>query len=145
MILNQTAVYALRAMTVLANLQPGEQLRATELADRTGVPVHYLGKVMRKLVLARLVQARKGHGGGFALNRAPGQIPMTDILAAVGSLPRLDQCAFGWGACNQDDPCGLHGVWSALQDRFRDWAATTALSDVRTGDGDGGGESGTRG
>ena len=71
MILNQTAVYALRAMAVLARLAPGEFLRSVELAEHTNVPVHYLGKVMRLLVLAELVRSRKGHGGGFTLRRSP--------------------------------------------------------------------------
>lgn len=131
MILNQTGQYALRAMAALANLEPGESLRAGELSERTGVPVHYLSKVMRQLVLSGLVSSRKGHGGGFALRRAPRAITMQEVLDAVGVSTSSGVCAFGWGRCNSEDPCSLHEAWSVLSERIESWATTTTLATTR--------------
>jgi Rrf2 family iron-sulfur cluster assembly transcriptional regulator len=126
-ILNQTAVYALRAMAALAGLAPGESIRAVELAERTLVPVHYLSKVMRRLVVAGLVIGRKGHGGGFSLARPPRSITLADVLAATDVTTDTGQCAFGWGDCDPDDPCSLHPAWSHLQEVLDDWAGGTTL------------------
>ena len=69
-IVNQTAEYALRAMASLARADGA--LTAEELSAQASVPVHYLAKVMRQLVVAGLVSARRGRGGGFRLARSPG-------------------------------------------------------------------------
>jgi len=133
MLLTQTAEYALRAMATLASLAPGEAMRAVDLAEKTGIPVHYLSKVMRRLVLQRLVTSRKGHGGGFTLGRPPAKITFEEILRVDPYFDSTTQCAFGWGNCNKRHPCPLHTTWSELKETFHEWASTTTLAAVRDG------------
>ena len=132
--LSRTAEYALRAMAQLALLDEGVALPAQDLSNTTAIPVAYLSKVMRKMVLAGLVNAHKGHGGGFALSRPPAKIRFSDVLAAAGIDARENDCAFGFARCNAKSPCPLHVAWKDLGDRFRSWALGTTLADVRTGD-----------
>lgn len=134
--LSQTAEYALRAMTRLA--QQGDQpaLRATDLAVDTHVPVHYLSKVLRRLVAAGLLTSQKGHGGGFALSRPASQIRFADVLGAMGEAPVGGRCAFGWGNCDAKRPCPLHPAWSVLNDALQSWASRTTLADVSTAPGE---------
>ena len=128
--LSQTAEYALRAAAWLAINSPGGSVPARDLSEGSGIPPHYLSKILRRLVLAGLLESQKGHGGGFVLARPPSEIRFQDVLAAVDAYPAPDRCAFGWGACNPDDPCPLHESWSRLSGSFRDWAASTSLADV---------------
>lgn len=128
--LSQTAEYALRATAWLAVHTPRDPVRARDLSEGSGIPPHYLSKILRRLVLAGLLESQKGHGGGFILARPPSEIRFQDVLAAVDAYPAPDRCAFGWGACNPDDPCPLHESWSRLGGSFRDWAASTSLADV---------------
>jgi Rrf2 family protein len=130
MLLNLTAVYGLRALAVLAGLVPGESLNAAELADRTGVPQQYLSKVMRRLVLARLVRSQRGHGGGFQLMRPPAGIKVADALQAL-DLEVRGTCAFGSSACDPDDPCALHPLWSRLQQSLADWTDGNTFADLQ--------------
>ena len=125
---SQTAIYALRAMAVLKDLHPGERLPAKDLAERTRVPAHYMSKIMRRLVVAGLVEGRKGWGGGFRLSRSPSRITFAQVLAAVGSAVEGGVCAFGWERCDGENPCPLHGAWSRLQDCVRDWAERRTLA-----------------
>lgn len=129
--LTQTAEYALRAMTWLARQPTGAALRSQALAEATGIPQHYVSKLLRKLVVAGLLESQKGHGGGFALARPPAEVRFIDILRAVDYEPAPDRCAFGWGACNPLDPCPLHGPWSRLSEAFFAWADRTTLADVQ--------------
>lgn len=133
MLLTQTAEYALRAMATLATLAPGEAMRAVDLAEKTGIPVHYLSKIMRRLVLRRLVTSRKGHGGGFALGRPPAKITFAEILKVDPYFESTTECAFGWGNCSKHSPCLLHSTWSQLKEAFQAWASTTTLASVRDG------------
>ncbi|MCB9871519.1 MAG: Rrf2 family transcriptional regulator [Planctomycetes bacterium] len=128
--LNQTAKYALRAMAILASLPAGEALPAKELARRTGIPVHYLSKIMRRLVVSRLVAGRRGHGGGFSLGRPARRISFADILVATDCVGERDVCAFGWGKCNPAEHCPLHDTYRQLQASVLQWMEGTTLAEV---------------
>jgi Rrf2 family protein len=129
--LSQTAEYAIRAMAHLARVADSEPaVRARDLSRATLVPVHYLSKVMRRLVAAGLLVAQKGHGGGFSLARPAATIRFSDVLAAVDEAPNGDRCAFGWGSCDARTPCPLHPAWSRLNEALIGWAAETTLAHV---------------
>jgi len=130
MIVSQTAEYALRAMAWLATVPRGEPVRAADLSLSTGIPTHYLSKVLRRLVLAGLLDSQKGQGGGFTLSRPAAEIPFIDILAAVDAYPTEGRCAFGWGSCDELHPCPLHASWSRLNDQIREWASNTNLAEI---------------
>jgi Rrf2 family iron-sulfur cluster assembly transcriptional regulator len=130
MLLLQTAEYAMRAISALAAAGQGVSLTAPDLADQTGIPPAYLSKVMRRLVVARLVLARKGHGGGFRLARRPDQVRFADVLRACDEAVGADRCAFGWGQCDPAHPCPLHPAWSQLNAALHAWADRTTLADV---------------
>ncbi len=128
--LPSTAEYAIRAMAHMATLPSGTAVRSKDLSKATGIPAHYLSKILRKLVLEGLLVSRKGHGGGFELARALEDTPFVDILGAVGMEVIPDRCAFGWGNCNHDKPCPLHAAWSRFNDAVWQWATQTTLADV---------------
>lgn len=128
--LSQTSEYALRAMVWLANESPNAPACAKDLSEGSGVPLHYLSKILRRLVLAGLLVSRKCLGGGFTLARPPAEIAFSDILKALNVYPSLDCCAFGWGACNSEFPCPLHASVAALGENFRQWADATTLRDT---------------
>ena len=130
MLLSQTAEYALRAMASLATAPEGNPVRAADLSRATGIPTHYLSKVLRRLVLADLLESQKGQGGGFSLSRPPREIAFIDILSAVDAFPTQGRCAFGWGQCDAADPCPLHDSWSHLNERIQDWASGTSLEEI---------------
>jgi Rrf2 family protein len=116
-------------MAALALAPPEKRVRNEDLAAFTAVPTPFLLKVMRPLVVAGLVDAKKGHHGGFRLARTAEEIRLADILAAVG-IEADGACAFGWGRCNATHPCPLHGAWTVLKQRFDSWADETTLADV---------------
>lgn len=117
-------------MVVLAQLPADRALRAPELAHATGIPVHYLSKVMRRLVLAEMVESQRGHGGGFRLRRSARGRTLASILRAVDALPDGEGCLFGLPRCDDARPCPLHDVWSALRRQVQKWAESTRLNDV---------------
>jgi Rrf2 family protein len=131
MLLSQTSEYALRAMSWLSSARRDVPVRAKDLSKGSGIPPHYLSKILRRLVLASLLVSQKGQGGGFVLARPPREIRFIDILAAVDSYPSEGRCAFGWGTCNEANPCPLHETWTALNEAIRDWASNTTLADVQ--------------
>jgi Rrf2 family protein len=128
--LSQTAEYALRATAWLAAESPRGPVRARDLSEGTQIPAHYLSKILRRLVLAGVLESQKGQGGGFSLALRPEQITFRAVLAAVDAYPDQDGCAFGWGTCDSTHPCPLHPSWSRMNEEFQDWASTTTFADV---------------
>lgn len=127
MLLNQTTEYALRAMAVLATHWPDSRVTSAQLADEANIPEHYVSKVMRRLVLAKLVTAQRGHHGGFRLARKPSEVSFMEVLEAVDFQAEEKRCAFGLGRCNPAKPCALHPSYSVLNECFLGWARSTTL------------------
>ena len=127
----QTAEYALRALTRMAIAESDAPHRAADLSLATGIPIHYLSKIMRRLVSAGLLESQKGHGGGFTFARDLSEIRFADVLEAVDYETEPSSCVFGWGECSLANPCPLHPFWSELKDDFAAWANAHTLAEAK--------------
>ncbi|MBI5494498.1 MAG: Rrf2 family transcriptional regulator [Deltaproteobacteria bacterium] len=130
MLLSQTSEYALRAMAQLATLPADQATNSRLLSSETGIPNHYLSKILRKLVAAGLLDSGRGHHGGFRLAHPPGAITFRAILAALDEECDPDRCAFGWGRCNARNPCLLHPAFNELNSLTCHWADRFTLADL---------------
>lgn len=130
MLLNQTDLYAIRAMAHLALQEPDARLSSRDLSEATGVPNHYLNKIMRKLVEAELVVSQKGHHGGFSLAQSHESITIFNILQAIKSPGFSDFCVFGWKECSNENPCPLHPSWDNFRECFLGWSQKTTLQEI---------------
>ncbi|HWG47906.1 MAG TPA: Rrf2 family transcriptional regulator [Gemmataceae bacterium] len=90
----KTAEYALRAVVLLARA-PDEAHSAEEIAESVRVPRRYAHKVLQALVHARLVRSQPGPGGGYSLVRAPENLSILDVVAAVEPIARIRSCPLG--------------------------------------------------
>lgn len=127
----QTAEYALRVLAHMATLGETRPVRAKDLSKETGIPLHYLSKILRRLVSRGLLRSQKGHGGGFVFARPLHQIRFSDIFDAVDYEIEPSRCVFGWDECGEANPCPLHGFWKQVKEHFADWARQYTLEDVK--------------
>ena len=130
---SQTAEYALRAAACLATAEPETLLSSERISEEAAIPMPYVAKVMRPLIAACLVEARRGRSGGFRLARAPAEITFHDILVASGAVPTPDRCAFGHDRCRPEDPCLLHDRWTELKEAFETWSHGSNLATLTLG------------
>ena len=117
-------------MTYLARQNPSERVRANDLSKAIGVSAPFLSKIMRRLTVHGLLDARKGHHGGFQLSRPAEQIRFIDILRAVDFNPESEHCLFGLGNCDAKNPCPLHHEWSVLKEQIEQWARAHTLAEA---------------
>lgn len=129
---NQTTRYALHILGYLAQddqaLVPGEQI-----ARDIGVPANYLAKILNQLRRAGIVESRKGWGGGFRLQPEARDRPLLDIVRIFeGDKPAgMPACIFGLPACDDGNPCALHGHWSEIRDSFGTMLRTTTVGELK--------------
>jgi len=104
--------------------------RTQDLSTETGIPMHYLSKIMRRLVTEGLLKSQKGHGGGFVFARDISEIYLADILRVFN--PKVDEeaCVFGRETCDSENPCILHDFWDDLQGSINTWSEKYTLRDV---------------
>jgi Rrf2 family protein len=91
---SQTVEYALRAVVHLADHAPAP--RTTEqIAVATLVPKAYLSKVLQGLCHAKIVQSRRGLGGGMVLTKSPADLTILEVVNAVEPIGRIRECPLG--------------------------------------------------
>jgi Rrf2 family protein len=70
---------AIYAVCELAS-RPDRQLSAARIAERFGISVNHLGKVLRTLARAGLVEACRGVGGGHRFRGNPRRVTLLDVI-----------------------------------------------------------------
>lgn len=121
---SQTAEYALRALTFLAQQHPAPQTTAA-IAERTQSPSGYLSKVLQSLGRAKLVRAARGKHGGWELAKDPGVITILEVINTVDPIRRIHHCPLGLPA-HSNQLCSLHKKMDqSLEQVERSFSGTT--------------------
>lgn len=113
--LTRSADRGVRVMTHVATLGLGRRVNALELAGATGTTVAFLGKILQRLVAARLLVSHRGRDGGFELARPARDISLLDVVAAFEGRLCLNQCLPGGAGCERSSWCAVHPVWAEAQ------------------------------
>jgi len=66
---------------------PACTLSSADLAERFGVSIHHLAKVLRTLAAAGLVQAERGASGGYRFTGNRRRVTLMDIVALFEPAP----------------------------------------------------------
>lgn len=130
MVPRRSAEYGLMVMSFLAANKNTGFLTASDIASKLGVSPTYTSKILRKLVLAKLLEAERGHGGGFKLTLHPERVRFLDIIEAIDGQFEEPCCKFNWSDCSPENPCMLHSLWLELSEQMMRWASKTTLADV---------------
>lgn len=77
--LQKATCFALFAVLELA-ADPTRQLAAAEIADKYGISLHHLAKVMRDLGRAGIVDSARGVGGGYRFAGNPKRLTLMDVI-----------------------------------------------------------------
>jgi len=123
--------YGLRAVINLARTKHTRPVSIGSIASQENVSSEFLEQIFFKLKKAGLIRSIRGPGGGFVLNRAPGEISVQDILEAVGETHGLIPCTLRRKAtCDRAEACDAHDVWTGLQKTMDDYLMNVTLKDI---------------
>jgi Rrf2 family iron-sulfur cluster assembly transcriptional regulator len=128
--LSMTAQYALRAFVYIAGQNGDQPVLAREIAAHTGVPLHYLSRILRDAVRAGLLESARGVGGGFRLTRPANRIKLYDVLSPFDDVLDRSRCPFGQPRCNDQSPCGFHEYWKPIKTAYLKMLEETTLGNV---------------
>lgn len=114
------ADYAIRVVYCLA--ESGGKLSAKTISEQTGVTLRFSLKILRKLILAELVQSYKGVSGGYALLKSPDQISLGEIIECIDGPIAINHCLSNEFDCvraQSQSGCGFRKVFASVNQTIR--------------------------
>ena len=115
MIVSTKGRYALRVMVHFATRGGDRYIPLKEIAEAEGISQKYLESIMTTLSKAGFVDAVHGKGGGYRLNRTPGEYTVGSILKLTeGSLAAVSCTTQGPAACSRSACCQTKPMWEKL-------------------------------
>ncbi len=113
--ISRRADYAVRIMLELGALPDGQRAHAHRIAEKTGVPLAFLRKIVLDLVKAGLARTYPGPTGGLRLAQPSADINVLQILEAADGPICFNSCLLRPKECPRDLICPAHGFWGRLQ------------------------------
>ncbi len=105
--LTKKADYSLIALRHFASRQreTGGAVSAKEVADRCGIPLPLLSKLLQKLGKAGFLVSEYGTNGGYRLAREPRLISTLQVIRAIDGPIVLANCFTADAHCGHSDRC----------------------------------------
>jgi FeS assembly SUF system regulator len=121
--------YATVVLTALA-ARPDAVLSAAELAERAGLEMPTVAKLLKPLAQAGLVEGFRGTNGGYRLARAASQISLVEIVEAMEGPLGMTECSVHAGACGIEHSCGVRANWRRINDVVADALRNVTLAQM---------------
>ena len=107
--------YAVTAMLDIAINQSKGPITLAMISERQDISLSYLEQIFAKLKKSDLVLSARGPGGGYRLSRDPGEISVSEVIAAVNEDLEARKCK-GRENCKGGEECLSHELWSDLSE-----------------------------
>jgi len=131
MLFSKSFGYAIRAILYLsAQEEKRGPVQLDEIASELKVPRFFLAKVMNKLVKEKILSSAKGHHGGFFINEATPNIPLSELLSIMGERYSTENCLLNLGKCNADHPCAIHDLVAPLRTEWHQLLKIIRIGDL---------------
>ena len=121
----------LQAVLFLSAQPPDKMFNSGEISKKLKVPKEFVSKVLQNLTDSKIVDSRKGKGGGFYLRKDPNTITLIDIVIAIDGLELFHKCVLGFPECSPDKPCPVHNTWGKLRDETYNMLSKQTLAELR--------------
>ena len=117
--ITQETDYAFRIVSYLAKNE-GKVIGAPQIAESEGVTKRFTLRILRKLNLAGITDAKRGSKGGYYLKKPKEDITLYDIIVAVDGPIVINRCLQEDKYCNRNKAnevgnCKFHTTLAMMQ------------------------------
>ncbi len=136
--LSSKSKYGLKALLVLARESDRGPVLVADLAARESLPRKFLETILLDLKRHRLVESRKGPGGGYFLRRKPSEVTFGEVIRALdgplAAVSCVSQTAYmPCRECPDEKTCGVRLAMKKVRDATAEILDHTTLADVNAG------------
>ena len=123
--------YALRVMIDLAENAKDGYVPMREVAERQGLSLKYLERILPQLVADDLVVGVHGKGGGYRLSRDPAEISVAEVLkVSEGDIAPVACLEEGAAVCDHIEDCRTLPLWKGLNERINEYLESVKIADL---------------
>lgn len=134
MMISTRGRYALRVMIDLAEHAKDGYIPMKEVADRQGISLKYLERIVPALSKNNLVEGVQGKGGGYRLCRSPENYTVGEILRLTdGELAPVACLGCGAKPCSRKEDCKTIAMWSKFYDMTNAYFDSITIADLVNG------------
>jgi Rrf2 family protein len=134
-VLSKKSKYGLKALLTLAKEAGQKPVLVADLAAREALPKKFLEAILLELKRHRIVDSRKGRGGGYFLRRKPAEITFGEVIRALdgplAAVPCVSESAYTPCAeCLDEQTCGVRFAMKEVRDATARILERTTLASV---------------
>ena len=131
MMISTKGRYALRFLVDVAEHQAESFVPLRDVAERQGISEKYLEIIVKELVKGGELEAMRGKGGGYRLNRPPEEYIVRSVLERMeGPLAPVACLGPGQKPCPRQADCRTLTLWQGLDRVISDYLAEFTLADL---------------
>ncbi|MBE6631629.1 MAG: RrF2 family transcriptional regulator [Ruminococcaceae bacterium] len=131
MIISTRGRYALRVIIDLAENGKGEYIAMKKIAERQGLSLKYLERILPVLSQNGIIEGVHGKGGGYRLTKKPEEYKVGDILRLTeGDLAPVSCLECGAEPCERRAECRTYPMWIKLQNMINDYFDSISIADL---------------
>ena len=131
MLVSTKGRYALRVIIDLAESGSEGYTPMKNVAERQGISLKYLERILPLLVSAGLVEGVHGKCGGYKLSRKPAKITVGEVLrAAEGDIAPVACLECNADICSRQDTCRTLPMWVKLDEMINNYLDSVTIKDL---------------
>ena len=131
MLISTRGRYALRVLLDLAEHRNDGYIAMKKVAERQGLSLKYIEKIMPVLSKNNYVDGIHGKGGGYRLVREPGEYKVGDILRrAEGDLAPVSCLSCNAEKCERAETCPTLPMWTEFHNMVNNYFDGITLADL---------------
>jgi FeS assembly SUF system regulator len=127
--ISKLADYGIVLLTQFAREPETSVYNAKDLSAVVKLPLPTVSKLLKALSRAELLVSHRGANGGYRLARAPEQISVAQIIAAIEGPVALTECSSD-DACSREPICPVRSNWMRINQVVYDALAALMLSEM---------------
>jgi Rrf2 family protein len=130
--ISSRGLYALKALTHLAQAYDGGLVKIHEIAEKEAIPEKFLEGILVTLKNARFVASQRGREGGVRLRRPPEEITLGEVLRVIDGpvAPFGDAAELTQRVKTESRPPGLFDVFLEVRNAAAEILDHTTLADL---------------
>lgn len=121
--------YATAVMTCIA-AHAGDVLSTAQIADATHLELPTVGKLLKTLGHAGLVESFRGVNGGYRLARPAPAISLAEIVEVMEGPIGMTECGVSGTGCERAAQCTVRGSWQRISSILERALREVSLQDM---------------
>ncbi len=131
MLISTRGRYALRVLIDLAEHIDSGYIPMKDIAERQGISLKYLERIIPVLTKNGIIEGLQGKGGGYRLVKSPEHCKIGDILRLTeGDLAPVACLECGTPPCERTSECRTYPMWVEFHQMINVFFDSRTLADM---------------